>query len=210
MEKLKNKNAFTLIELLVVVLIIGILASVAVAQYGNIVAKMRMQKALSLMNTLNQAMERYISIHGSHPSPDFAVNNNSDTSKSLQFLDLAFEKSAGFTFTEKYTPGSKYYYVEVEFSQGRVGDYLAWVGARQISGDRFRREAAAMAYLSKYDPTKDYDHSIAFIHDARGSSVFLSSGSCDPATWATKNYCKAVEDIARVHAPWHINQFTSF
>lgn len=54
-----NNTGFTLIELLVVVLIVGILSAVALPQYSTAVEKSRSAEALSLMNAIAGAAERY-------------------------------------------------------------------------------------------------------------------------------------------------------
>ena len=57
--KNRKKTGFTLIELLVVVLIVGILSSVALPQYSVAVEKARSAEALTLMNAVAGASERY-------------------------------------------------------------------------------------------------------------------------------------------------------
>lgn len=56
----KNKKGFTLLELLVVVLIIGILAAVALPQYKLAVEKSRSSEPLSLLNSLQKAINLYL------------------------------------------------------------------------------------------------------------------------------------------------------
>lgn len=61
------KKAFTLIELLVVVLIIGILASIALPQYGRAVERARAAEALQNVGALQRAVDIYLLENG-YPS----------------------------------------------------------------------------------------------------------------------------------------------
>jgi prepilin-type N-terminal cleavage/methylation domain-containing protein len=62
-----NKDAFTLIELLVAVLIIGILAAVAFAQYQKAVEKIRATEAFILGKAIINSAERFYLAHGVYP-----------------------------------------------------------------------------------------------------------------------------------------------
>lgn len=61
-------QGFTLIELLVVVLIIGVLSAVALPQYQTAVERSRAAEALTQMNAVQTAAERYHSQHEAWPT----------------------------------------------------------------------------------------------------------------------------------------------
>ena len=63
---MKNK-AFTLIELLVVILIIGILAAIAFAQYQMSIGKAKFSQLKIMAATVNEAIQRHLLSTGTYP-----------------------------------------------------------------------------------------------------------------------------------------------
>ena len=115
----KKKPGFTLIELLVVVLIVGILAGVALPQYSVAVEKARAAEALTLMNAVASASERYCFQKDNWPSGldqlDIEVPFSS-TSFGGKNFSVRLEQNAGTSCTsnnltilaERYLSTGKY------------------------------------------------------------------------------------------------------
>ncbi len=100
-----NKQAFTLIELLVVVLIIGILAAVAVAQYRVAVAKSKLINAVQITEQLAKALEMYRLENGKYPTDDISKLD-------ISFPDCEFTGGGGLFCTDTwfdYNGGNSYW-----------------------------------------------------------------------------------------------------
>jgi len=63
----RNEQGFTLVELLIVVIILGILAAVAIPQFGSSTDDARLQSLNSNLATLRSAVELYYQQHGEYP-----------------------------------------------------------------------------------------------------------------------------------------------
>lgn len=75
-SNIKNKKAFTLIELLIVIAIIGILASLIIANLSTARARARDAQRKAHFSQLQSALEMYFDKNGQYPA---AINNGTFT-----------------------------------------------------------------------------------------------------------------------------------
>lgn len=100
---MKNRHrGFSLMELLVVVCIIGILAGIAIPQYGDMVARGRRALAKSVLQEQAQFMERYYTQNGRYTS-DAAGTTMVTLNPSAEATDFyTFSFDTGATDAQKF------------------------------------------------------------------------------------------------------------
>lgn len=96
---MKKRLGFSLLELIIVIVIIGIIVSIALAQYNNVVEKARSAEAYFMLAQIVAAENRY-----------YLENNNSYTA-TLTNLDIfqSNPASSNFTFSIGSTDASSGY-----------------------------------------------------------------------------------------------------
>ncbi len=87
--RLNEKSGFTLIELLVVVLIIGVLAAIAVPQYFKVVEKGKSSEALTTMDSIRGAQERFLSSTGNYCTAALPCTSMDLTPPTMKYFSLS-------------------------------------------------------------------------------------------------------------------------
>lgn len=111
---MKRASGFTLIELLVVVAIIGIIAAIAVPQYGDYVTRSKLAEATATLSEHRVKMEQYFQDNRTYvgacaagtvaPTPTgryfaYACSNLTATTFTVTATGIAAQGTDGFVFT---------------------------------------------------------------------------------------------------------------
>ncbi|MBI3566381.1 MAG: prepilin-type N-terminal cleavage/methylation domain-containing protein [Elusimicrobia bacterium] len=99
----KREAGFTLIELLVVVLIIGILAAIAVPQYFKVVEKGKSSEALTTMDSIRGAQERFLASTGAYCTAALPCAGMDLTPPALKYFTLSAASAGAGTPSWKAT-----------------------------------------------------------------------------------------------------------
>jgi prepilin-type N-terminal cleavage/methylation domain-containing protein len=122
----QNKKSFTLVELIIVVIIVGILASLGLTQYSNVVEKSRLAEAKTRIGTMRQLAYSYYlekGVFGTITNEDVGVDNTCRTSDYFSYrvgitsdhLVLAADRCTGggkppnVSMSKRYTYYMNYY-----------------------------------------------------------------------------------------------------
>lgn len=100
------QKGFTLIELMIVVAIIGILAAIAIPQYGNYIARTQVSEAVSLLAGYKTAIEEYVHSNGTFPAETTAGTVADPGLSAGPFADLGGRNTGTYVALISSDPGA--------------------------------------------------------------------------------------------------------
>ena len=124
---MKNQKGFTLIELMIVVAIIGILASVAVPQYQDYIARTKVTDAYSSGAATKTMMADYFSLNGKMPTTTSTATGSVEVAAMIAGV-LSSEYISAATWTPDTTDtdkGELKLTMTSDISKDVVGTFLA-------------------------------------------------------------------------------------
>lgn len=105
-----KKRGFTLLELIVVIIIVGILATLAVIQYSNIVEKGRRAEAASVLGSIRTQAIVYYNENGTYPDTTWVgttLEIAAGGCTPVFYFDYAVDASTGDATATRCTGGGK-------------------------------------------------------------------------------------------------------
>jgi len=138
----RMKKGFTLVELLIVVIIIGILATIAVPQYGKMKYRTEVGKINATLGAIRRSMERYRLEHGGATPYQGTLPFDG-----LETLDIDLGNTPG-------TYGGSVVFDGIEYIT-RVADWTPTIASQALTGhpDNIRLMAYNPAYSGSIGTT---------------------------------------------------------
>lgn len=143
------QKGFTLIELMIVVAIIGILASIAIPQYQNYIAKSQMTRVVGELSALKTSAETQL-MEGVVPSTAAGLGFTSsdllvEDASSVRAPEVEFDEDTGAGTIEGTLGGSASTAVKgakVVVNRTAAGLWSCWVDTTDVNEDAWKPEFA--------------------------------------------------------------------